>query len=145
LANKTKAKWLIDLHGAAKVNNRLAENQLVDLGVGNNNDYLPSSELDKLRALIEQYLGNEATDRKDKQGFKASNPNRIAAFAHKTLSISSVQIEMKPQVRIPLRRVDSSVFTKSLEEGGGQFSASPQKVLGMLQALVDFIEYLKFK
>jgi len=77
------------------------------------------------------------------RGFDAQGENRMAAFAHQILSVYSVQIEMKPTVRVPLRRVDSSMYRKSQSKFGGPYAAKRQEVLGMLQALVEFIEYLK--
>lgn len=116
---------------------------MVDLGTGNNEDrYLPSAVLQRLIEILEHSFGKGITDRRDKPGFPAQNANRLAAFAHQKLGLGSVQIEMKPSVRVPRRRVDSSMYGKSTLNNGGPYSAPPQNVLGMIQSLVDFIEYL---
>ena len=143
IVEKSHAKWVIDLHGASIFSEFLADEQWVDLGLGKRQEYLPKEVSQKLILSIEQYLGKGVTDRKGKQGFNASDPNRIAAFARTMPSVSSVQIEMKPNVRIPQRRVDTSRFTKPQVEGGGSYSAPAQGVIGMMQALVDFVEFLK--
>jgi hypothetical protein len=145
LIEQTKGRWIIDLHGASAKNENLAEKQWVDLGLGNKQDYLPDEVKQKFVAIIEQYLGEGVIDRKGKKGIQASDPNRIAAFVHTIPLVSSVQIEMKPLVRIPSRRIDASMFARPLSSGGGPYSAPSQNVLGMMQALVDFIEYLKSK
>lgn len=54
------------------------------------------------------------------------------------LRIQAVQIEMRPSVRVPLRRTDASSYIKY-----GPFSAPPDKVIAMIQALEDFVGYLK--
>ncbi len=136
-------KWLIDLHGAGQGSKNLAKRQLVDLGIGTKSDYLPEDVYRKLVTLIEKYQDEDVTKRREKYGFPASGKNRIAAFAYKQLETYSVQIEMKPSVRVPHRRVDASMYGKALAEGGGPYSASPHMVLDMLQALVDFIESLR--
>ena len=143
LVKQTKARWLIDLHGAGAKSNFLSDEQLVDLGIGIQLDYLPHGVSQQLVTCIEQYLGKGATDRKGMRGFPASDPNRIAAFAHTYLSVSSVQVEMKPAVRVARRRVDATMYGKPLIEGGGPYAAPANQVLGMMQALVNFIEYLK--
>ncbi|MCC6958031.1 MAG: hypothetical protein IT316_14620 [Anaerolineales bacterium] len=135
--------WLIDLHGAGKKSRNLADTQLVDLGIGKCDDYLPIEATAYFRKQIENYLGQGVTSREGKNGFPASDPNRIAAFAKSYPNVYSVQVEMKPKVRIPRRRVDASMFTKSIEDGGGPYSAPAHHVVGMMQAIVDFIEYLK--
>ena len=62
----------------------------------------------------------------------------ITAFCHQTLGIDAMQIEMKPHVRVPMRRVDSSAY-----HSGEHFDPEPTKVIGMIQALVDLIGYLQ--
>jgi hypothetical protein len=96
-----------------------------------------------LLSILERHLGKGVAERNGKVGFKAEGKNRIAAFAHQTLGLNSVQIEMKPSVRVPLRRIDSSMYQKNSSKYGGPYSALPQNVLGMMQSLVEFIEYVK--
>ncbi len=113
------------------------------MGLGEKDDYLPVEASTFLRDKINKYLNPGVTFRGDKTGFPASQPNRIAAFAKTYKGVNSVQIEMKPTVRIPFRRSDASMFAKPLSEGGGPYSAPTQNVLGMMQALVDLVEYSK--
>jgi hypothetical protein len=143
LVELTHPRWFIDLHGAGEDSGRLSSDQRVDLGVGGNVKYLASAVYDSLIATMEKHLGKGVTDRKGKPGWNAENPNCMAAFAHMPLGLNAVQIEMKPSVRVPLRRVDSSMYGKSTSKYGGPYSAPRQNVLGMMQSLVEFIEYLK--
>lgn len=135
-------RWVIDLHGAKEKNDRLADNQKIDLGTGKNKEYLPADTYKTLVQSFEMYLGPAATDRNGFKGFSAIESGRIAAFAHSFDDVWSVQLEMKPSIRVPLRRVDASMYGKKLDQGGGPYSASASQVLGMLQAIVDFTQYL---
>ena len=145
LAETTNVRWLIDLHGASEDSDKLAPEQKIDLGIGKDNEYLPKIAHASLVGILDKYLGKGVTDRNGKNGFSAKDKNRIAAFAHQPLGLglNSVQIEMKPSVRVPLRRIDSSTYQKSSSECGGPYSAPSKNVLGMMQSLVEFIEYLK--
>jgi hypothetical protein len=62
----------------------------------------------------------------------------ITAYSHGVLGLHAVQVELKSAVRVPERRVDATAYAES-----GPFSARPENVIGMLQALVDFIQYLQ--
>ena len=143
LVENTNARCLIDLHGASEDSTSLASEQKVDLGIGKDDKYLPTKAYESLRSILERHLGKGVAERNGKVGFKAEGKNRIAAFAHQTLGLNSVQIEMKPSVRVPLRRIDSSMYQKNSSKYGGPYSALPQNVLGMMQSLVEFIEYVK--
>ncbi len=143
LAETTNARWLIDLHGASENSTNLASEQKIDLGIGKDNEYLPKTAYTSLISILDNQLDKGVTDRNGKNGFSAQNKNRIAAFSYQTLHLHSVQIEMKPSVRVPLRRIDSSTYQKSSSEYGGPYSAPSKNVLGMMQSLVEFIEYLK--
>lgn len=139
-----KIRWVIDLHGASVNSSRMAETQLVDLGTGKESLSLPVDNLNALRQYIEKYIGPGATDRRDQEGWTASTKGRsITAFSHQTLGLHSVQVEIKPCVRIAQRRTDASMYGKALADGGGPYSAPAHMVVAMMQALVDFIEYLK--
>jgi hypothetical protein len=133
-----KLAWLIDLHGASNDSAKMAPTQMADLGIGKRKDYLPNNAKQKLIAFLEKDLGKGVVEREDKSGWDAENENRIAAFAHDALHLSSMQIEMKPSVRVPLRRIDASMYGKA-----GPYSADENNVIAMLQALVDYIEFLK--
>ena len=128
--------FVIDLHGAALHSAHLAKTQLIDLGLGENNNYLAEAHRKRLIKIIEARLGAEAIDRKGKRGFPATNENRIAHFCHK-LGVDAVQIEMKPSIRVPFRRTDASCFAQE-----GSYEAPQENVVAAMQALVDFIEYL---
>jgi hypothetical protein len=132
-----KIKYVIDLHGAAFNSNSLASTQLVDLGLGKDNDYLDEAHQEKLVSLIETQLGDNVTYRNKKPGFPAAGKGTIANFCNK-LGIATVQIEMKSQVRVAHR-----FSTASLYKSYGAYDADPNSIIHMLQALVDFIEYLK--
>jgi hypothetical protein len=136
--------WVIDLHGASLKSEPMASTQLVDLGSGKEGRSFPGEQLRMLRIIIENNLGVGATDRKGKTGWPASVEGRsITAFVHEKLKKNAVQIEMKPAVRVAYRRVDATMFDKPISDGGGPYTAQACQVLGMMQSLVDFIEYLK--
>ena len=137
-----KPAWLIDLHGASEDSSKMADSQKVDLGTGKRNEYLPIEIKQMLKDLLEKRLGKGATERHDKSGWDANNENRVAAYVY-GLGLSSIQIEMKPSIRVPLRRIDASMFSKANAKYSGSYSADHKDVIAMLQALVDFIEYLK--
>jgi hypothetical protein len=136
--SQPKPAWLIDLHGASEGSDRMADTQKVDLGTGKKHDYLPVKVNQDLKEKLENRLGKGSTVRNNNLGWDAGDEHRMAAFAHNVLGLSSVQIEMKPSVRIPLRRIDASMYSKT-----GPYSADHKDVIAMLQALVDFIEFLK--
>ncbi len=142
LAGATPTRWVIDLHGAGEDSPRLFDKQKVELGTGSKDEYMPFNVYKTLIAILNKYLGKDVAYRNGKLGFRAEGSNRIAAFSHQVLGLHSVQIEMKPSVRIARRRVDSSMYQKS-SSYGGSYSAPPQNITAMMQALVEFIEYLK--
>jgi len=142
MAEASHARWIIDLHGAGEDSPRLFDKQKVELGIGSRDDYLPATAYQILVTILEKNLGAGAADRREKPGFRAEGPNRIAAFANQSLGLYSVQIEMKPSVRVVRRRVDSSMYRQNTSYGGA-YSAPSQNILGMIQSLVEFIEYLK--
>ncbi|MBV5347804.1 hypothetical protein JZU46_06285 [bacterium] len=137
LAKAAGARWVIDLHGAGEDSPRLFEKQKVELGTGSRDEYLPVEVHKALVAILNKHLGKDAAYRNGRPGFRAEGSNRIAAFSSQALGLHSVQIEMKPSVRVPLRRENSSAYQK-----GGPYSASPQNVVGMMRSLVEFIGFL---
>jgi hypothetical protein len=136
--------WVIDLHGAGQDTSNMADAQLVDLGLGlSGNQSLPLGPSQYLIKAIEGTLSENSTKRHGKDGFPASVTDRsISAFVHQTLKKHAVQIEMKPSVRVAYRRIDSSMYRKNTSYGG-PYSAPSQNVIAMIQALVEFINYLK--
>lgn len=137
LAQAVNARWVIDLHGVGEDNPRLFEKQRVELGTGSRDEYLPVEVHKVLVAILNKNLGKDAAYRNGRPGFRAEGNNRIARFSCQTLGLHSVQIEMKPSVRVPLRRENSSAYQK-----GGPYSALPQNVVGMMRSLVEFIGFL---
>ena len=95
---------------------------------------MESRHRNKLRELIEEALG---TDSVSLDVFPASGRGTVTAFCQEKLKAQAIQIEMKPSVRVPLRRIDASTYSKS-----GPFSAAPERVTKMIGALESFITYL---
>jgi hypothetical protein len=130
LVNEMGIRWVIDLHGAADTS--LPPHQLVDLGTRKNKRSLPREQLDTLSALLESKLGRDTVSHNI---FAAQVDLRtITAYSHGVLGLHAVQVEMKSAVRVPLRRVDATAY--ALE---GPFSARYQDVIGLMQALADFM------
>lgn len=130
LIQEAGVQWVIDLHGAA--NSSLAPHHLVDLGTRKEKQSLPADRLARLAGLIQNHLGPDTVSY---NRFCAYRDGRtITAYSHGRLGLHAVQIELKSAVRVPLRRTDATAFAQY-----GPFAARPEKVIGMLQALVDFI------
>jgi hypothetical protein len=142
-AQKGEIQLVLDLHGVGQYSERMAPGQLVDLGTGKENRSLSNEHLKILKECIERNLGKGVTDRQGKAGFPAAVRGRsITAYAHQILGLNAVQIEMKPEVRVVERRVDSSAYRKTLSQGGGPFQAPANRVIAMMQSLVDFINFM---
>lgn len=133
LVQEKGIRWVIDLHGAS--DSSLEPGQLVDLGTRKEKQSLPVERLRKLTHLVEKRLGQGTVSYNH---FAAEFPGTITAYSQGKIHIHSVQVEMKPAVRVPLRRTDASTFAES-----GPFAAQPEHVIGMLQALADFIASLE--
>ena len=128
-------QWVIDLHGAGTTTTQMEKIRWVDLGTRKQKPSLSPAHRHKLMHLLEARLG---TGRVSHNGFPAEFEGRtITAYSHGILGLSAVQVEMKPCVRVPFRRTDAALFAEN-----GPFSAKPDHVIGMLQALADFITYL---
>jgi len=136
ISEKQGVRWLIDLHGAAKDTDRMKANELVDLGTLKEADSsLEVKHRNKLRELITSNIKSEISI----GAFPGIKNSTVTRFCHEELKhVAAVQIEMKPQVRVPFRRVDASSYAKF-----GPYSAPPETVIAMLKALEDFINYLK--
>lgn len=123
-------RWVIDLHGAADAS--LPPQQLVDLGTRREKHSLPRRSLERLRTGIEDRLGVGTVS---SNIFPAYVDGRtITAYCHDVLGLSAVQIEMKSAVRVPLRRADATAYAAN-----GPFSARPEDVMGLMQAISDFV------
>ncbi len=140
LAAETGARWVLDLHGAGLDYPGLAETQAVDLGVGAQVRYLPQPVYDEFVRTLERNLWPGAADRQGHKGFPAKYRHRIAAFAHLELGLGAVQVEMKPTVRMPIRRLASD---KTFRPRNPAFVPSPARVRDMLRALAEFIGFLE--
>ena len=134
LAEQQNTRWVVDLHGASENSEPLGAS-LVDLGTRKTKQSLGDQHRNKLEELIESVFGKGSASR---NGFAAMDPNRITAFCQDELKVQAIQIEMKPSVRVPIRRTDASVFAKL-----GAYSAPPGNVWKMLGVLADFVRYLQ--
>lgn len=133
LVQTTGARWVIDLHAAGET--KMGAHQLVDLGTRRDLQSLPPDQLCTLESLIGGALGPGTVSHNI---YPARRDGRtITAYSHGILGLHAVQVEMKTSVRVPLRRTDASTYVTE-----GPFSAQPQHVIGMLQALASFAEYL---
>jgi hypothetical protein len=131
--DKAGARWVIDLHAAR--DESMARTVLVDLGTRREKQSMPPEQLAELARLIEKHLGAGTVSH---NVFPARvNRRTITAYSHGLLGLHAVQVEMKSAVRVPQRRVDATAYAES-----GPFAARPEDVIGMLQALADFVQYL---
>lgn len=108
----------------------------MDLGTREDAHSLATEHEQELTRLLYGCLGPGAVTHIKRS---ASARNRtITAFGQDSLGLHAGQIEMKPSVRIPFRRTDASAFARE-----GPFCAPPERVTEMMEALADFVEYLK--
>lgn len=138
LAAETNACWVIDLHGAGEDNPCLFGKQKVELGTGGQAEYLPADVSRTLITILNKHLGKDVAYRNGMSGFRAEGSN----LAYRELKLHSVQIEMKPSVRVALRRAGSSTYQKKTKYGGA-YSAPTKNVLVMMQTLAEIIDHLK--
>jgi hypothetical protein len=133
LVEKGDTRWVIDLHAAR--DESMPRDVLVDLGTRREKQSLPPAHLAELARMIEGHLGAGSVSHNI---FPARvNRRTITAYSHGVLGLQAVQIEMKSAVRVPERRVDATAYAES-----GPFAARPHNVVGMLQALADFVGYV---
>jgi hypothetical protein len=134
VVERAGVRWVLDLHASA--DNSMPRDVLVDLGTRREKQSLAPEQLAELARLIQGYIGAGSVSHNT---FPARiNRRTITAYCHGVLGLHAVQVEMKSAVRVPERRVDATAYAES-----GPFSARPQNVIGMLQALADFIQYLQ--
>jgi hypothetical protein len=146
VVERAAVRWVIDLHAAR--DESMPRRVLVDLGTRKEKQSLPPEQLAELTRLIEGQLGAGTVSH---NVFAARvNHRTITAYCHGDLgvqaaqvlypvqSLHAVQVEMKSAVRVPERRVDATAYAES-----GPFAARPENVIGMLQALADFIHHLQ--
>ncbi len=131
LAQAGAFRLLIDLHGVAEDSPHLLPSQLVDLGTRKERQSLPPARLARLAGLLERRLGPGAVSH---NAFPAYAIGRtLTAYCHAGLGVPAVQVELKPSVRVATRRSDSTAYVSR-----GPYAAPPEKVAGLLQALVEF-------
>lgn len=138
LVEEMGIRWVLDLHGMKKDSRRVRAHQLVDLGTRNESHSLQPLLLTYLIRSIHDHL--EGEDLVHENAFPAYETKRfmsVTAFCHYVLGIEAVQIEMKPQLRVPLCRINGSSYAK-----GDRDPSEPLMVLRMLGALSAFVEYL---
>jgi hypothetical protein len=134
LIDKGDVRWVIDLHAAR--DESMPRNVLVDLGTRREKQSLPPVHLAEMTRVIEGHLGAGSVSHNI---FPARvNRRTITAYSHGVLGLYAVQVEMKSAVRVPERRVDATAYAES-----GPFAARPHNIVGMLQALADFVGYLE--
>ena len=142
-------KFVIDLHGAALHSATLEPKQTIDLGFRGKRAHERSMDLEHIQHLEGLLKPNiERCDPTcfvvDRNKFPAHGKGTITSFVFNNFGlptkykVQAIQIEMKPQVRVAHR-----FPTATLYKSCGSFDANPDCVICMLQALVDFIEYLK--
>jgi hypothetical protein len=134
VVRKQGIRHVLDLHGASEDSRRLGVSR-VDLGTRKDRRSMDSQHRDRLRGLIEGAFGAGSVSL---DAFSASTPGTVTAFCQEHLSIQAIQIEMKPSVRVPVRKCDASSHAKE-----GPFSAPPEYVIKMLCALESFVSYLR--
>jgi hypothetical protein len=149
LIEKSGIRYVIDLHGAALHSRSLEKSQTIDLGY--------RSDQENERSMDEEHVGKLErllTDTEDvydpacfvvgRNHFAGERPGTITTFVFRNFGqygkdrVQSVQIEMKPQVRVAYRFPTASQYISC-----GPYSADPNCVVHMLQSLADFIYYLQ--
>lgn len=134
IVSAKNVRFVLDLHGAREDSDKLGA-ALVDLGTRKDKHSLEVKHRDALATKLRSCFGEQAVSF---DGFPAGKMETITGYCQATLRIQAVQIEMKPSVRVPIRRTDASVFAKL-----GAYSAPPGNVWKMLGVLADFVRYLQ--
>lgn len=134
LVEGRKIRFVIDLHGAREDHPRMKD-ALVDLGSLNDGRALDAAHRDVLNAALCRVFGEKATSL---NVFPAEKSDTVTKYCHDILGIQALQVEMKPSVRVPVRRTDASAFAKL-----GPYSAPPGGVWKMLGVLETFIRHLE--
>ena len=130
--------WVIDLHGAGLNSTTLGKDKLIDIGTRKDEKSFNPETVKLFKDLLINNLRKNYISEDEFSAYATKTRMSITAFCHQTLGIDAMQIEMKPHVRVPMRRVDSSAY-----HSGEHFDPEPTKVIGMIQALVDLIGYLQ--
>lgn len=148
LIREANIRFVIDLHGAALHSATLDSKQTIDLGFRSEREHERSMEE---RHVVELEGCLQVKDNScdpscfvvGRNKFPAEKPRTVTTFVHEGFGrraqhqVQSIQIEMKPQVRVAHR-----FPTATLYKSCGPYDADPNCIVHLLQALVDFIEYL---
>lgn len=149
LIKKHHIRFVIDLHGAALNSNFLAPQQTIDLGLRQRTGTEdPSMDIAHVEILERMLLDPNNQFDPDcfvvgRNKLAGAGDGTVITFASEQviegtkLHVQALQIEMKPQVRVAYRFPTATLYTSC-----GPYSARIENVIHMLQALVNFIEYL---
>lgn len=149
LIESSGVKFVLDVHGAALKSSKLATNQTIDLGFRSKS--IQERSMNEEHILKLEHL-LEATENKCDPDCFVVGQNKFPGRGRGTITtfvfccfgldtnqkVQSVQIELKPQVRV-IRRFP----TASLYKSCGEYEADQKCVMHLLQALANFIHYLK--
>jgi|GEM_PF-1788712 hypothetical protein len=150
LIHKHHVRYVIDLHGAALNSPALEPNQTIDLGLRQRSEDQPPSMNMRHVKKLKEFIDNTGPDCDPLcfvvglNQFPGARDGTVISYAvSQTVpgtnqKVQAVQIEMKPQVRIA-ERFPSATLYKS----DGPYQAKPENIRHMLQALANFIDYLK--
>ena len=132
-------KWVFDLHGASSNSPTLDNDVIIDFGTRKKHKSFNPETLKILKEKIANRLGGKNIISENKfPAYATKNQMSVTAFCHEELNIDAIQIEMKPLIRIPVRRIDSSAYLN-----GEHFVGQEQKVINLIQSIAEVIEYLQ--
>ena len=133
LVEDKKIKCVIDLHGAASDSATLKPEKLVDIGTRKELKSFNPEAVQFLKEKISERLGgNNYLSENAFPAYATKEQMSVTAFCHQILGVYAMQIEMKPEVRIPVRRIDSSAYLK-----GEHIEPQEEKVMALLQSMAD--------
>lgn len=131
-------KWVFDLHGASLKSSTLGDKIIIDFGTRKEHKSFNPETLGILKANLAKRLGKKDVISENKfSAYATKNQMSVTAFCHEKLDVDAIQIEMKPFLRIPSRRIDSSAFLS-----GEHYTGDEQMVISMIRCLSEIIEYL---
>ncbi len=137
LTEARNIKWVFDLHGAGLNSQTLEKTVLIDFGTRNELKSFNPETLDILKEDILTMLGNNVISENKFPAYATKNQMSVTAFCQDKLDVDAVQIEMKPFVRVPVRRIDSSAYLS-----GEHYTGNSQMVIAMIQSIANIIDYL---
>ena len=149
LIEDSGVNFVLDIHGAALNSPTLASSQTIDIGYRNDSNQERSMNEDHILKL-EQFIN--ATENKCNPDCFVVGRNKFPGRGRGTITtfvfccfgldtnqnVQSVQIELKPQIRVAQR-----FPTATLYKSCGEFRADPDCVMHLLHSLTNFIIYLK--